>query len=95
LIIQLFETLKTITAIAKYFVWHGKHLPLGSDGLQSAVFFNDLAHEAGVIVMPMLFHGRDARKEVNGKELYRMDFWFDQSSMKTESKLLHLNGSAL
>ena len=35
--------------------WHGEHLPLGSDGLQSREFFIMLARETGGIVYPMLF----------------------------------------
>jgi len=53
--------------------WHGEHLPLGSDGLQSAGFFVRLAREAGGIVLPMLFLGPDRKEEVDGKELYGMD----------------------
>jgi creatinine amidohydrolase len=54
--------------------WHGDHLPLGSDGLQSAGFFKKLALETGGIVMPMLFIGPDGYDTViNGKEYYGMD----------------------
>jgi creatinine amidohydrolase len=53
--------------------WHGEHLPLGSDGLQSYGFFIGLAREAGGIVLPMLFLGPDRAEEVDGKELYGMD----------------------
>jgi len=54
--------------------WHGEHLPLGSDGLQSAGFFKILAEEAGGIVMPMLFIGPDGYDTIiNGKEYYGMD----------------------
>jgi creatinine amidohydrolase len=35
--------------------WHGDHLPLGSDGLQSEGFFKLLAKEFGGIVLPKLF----------------------------------------
>ena len=54
--------------------WHGEHLPLGSDGLQSYYFFQEVAREAGGIVMPMLFLGPDRIKQVGDKELYGMDF---------------------
>jgi creatinine amidohydrolase len=54
--------------------WHGEHLPLGSDGLQSQGFFIRLAHEVGGIVLPMLFLGPDRAKDVNGKTLYGMDY---------------------
>ncbi len=53
--------------------WHGRHLPLGSDGLQSQGFFCALAREAGGIVLPMLFLGPDRIKEVDGKPFYGMD----------------------
>ena len=53
--------------------WHGEHLPLGSDGLQSRHFFEQLAREVGGIVLPMLHLGPDAQKQVNGKTLYGMD----------------------
>jgi len=53
--------------------WHGRHLPLGSDGLQSQGFFVELARRAGGIVLPMLFVGPDRVKEVDGKEFYGMD----------------------
>jgi hypothetical protein len=33
--------------------WHGEHLPLGSDGMQSFSFMKDLAREVGGIVLPM------------------------------------------
>ena len=39
--------------------WHGLHLPLGADGLQSKGFFTELAEEIGGIVLPMLFLGPD------------------------------------
>jgi len=53
--------------------WHGEHLPLGSDGMQSQGFFEILAREVGGIVLPMLFLGPDRREEIDGQELYGMD----------------------
>jgi creatinine amidohydrolase len=53
--------------------WHGEHLPLGSDGIQSRGFFLRLAERVGGIVMPMLFVGPDSYKMVDGQELYGMD----------------------
>jgi len=53
--------------------WHGEHLPLGSDGLQSYGFFIHLARKVGGIVLPMLFLGPDVMKQVDGRELYGMD----------------------
>lgn len=53
--------------------WHGEHLPLGSDGLQSQGFFIHLACEVGGIVCPMLFVGPDRKEVVDGREYYGMD----------------------
>lgn len=53
--------------------WHGEHLPLGADGLQSQGFFERLAREVGGIVLPMLFMGPDRRRVVGEVELYGMD----------------------
>ena len=53
--------------------WHGEHLPLGSDGLQSQGFFIELAQQAGGIVLPMLFLGPDRSEKVDGREFYGMD----------------------
>lgn len=53
--------------------WHGEHLPLGSDGLQSQGFFVHLARRAGGIVLPMLFVGPDIRQTIDGHEYYGMD----------------------
>jgi len=53
--------------------WHGEHLPLGSDGLQSYGFFIHLARKVGGIVLPMLFLGPDVMQQVDGRELYGMD----------------------
>lgn len=55
--------------------WHGAHLPLGADGLQSKGFFVELAKEAGGVVLPMLFLGPDKRVEHEGKEYFGMDFY--------------------
>ncbi len=53
--------------------WHGEHLPLGSDGIQSQAFFVELARRAGGIVLPMLSFGPDMQKEHEGREYYGMD----------------------
>lgn len=53
--------------------WHGEHLPLGADGLQSQGFFNALARRAGGIVLPMLFVGPDRETMVAGRAFYGMD----------------------
>jgi creatinine amidohydrolase len=43
--------------------WHGLHLPLGADGIQSRDFFIALAEKMGGIVLPMLFLGPDLIKK--------------------------------
>jgi creatinine amidohydrolase len=53
--------------------WHGEHLPLGSDGIQSGGFFAELATEAGGIVLPMLFLGPDLQVIRPDGEFYGMD----------------------
>ena len=53
--------------------WHGSHLPLGSDLLQSQGLFMQLARRVGGIVLPPLFLGPDSMREVNGVEYYGMD----------------------
>jgi creatinine amidohydrolase len=58
--------------------WHGVHLPLGSDGLQSQEFFKRLAYKAGGIVLPMIFIGPDLYSSSNdstpnGMKYYGMD----------------------
>jgi creatinine amidohydrolase len=55
--------------------WHGAHLPLGSDFLQSQAFFIKLAQRAGGIVLPPLFLGPDKAKVINGQEYYGMDIY--------------------
>ena len=55
--------------------WHGLHLPLGADGMQSRGLFCELARRAGGIVLPMLFVAPDLTKEVNGTTYIGMDFW--------------------
>jgi len=53
--------------------WHGAHLPLGADGLQSEGFFVALAREAGGIVLPKLFVGPDRHQVTDGRDYYGMD----------------------
>jgi creatinine amidohydrolase len=55
--------------------WHGEHLPLGSDGIQSQGFFIELAQQVGGIVLPVLFLGPDRADTVQGKEFYGMDLY--------------------
>jgi len=55
--------------------WHGEHLPLGADGIQSRGFFIELAKKTGGIVLPMLFMGPDGCTEGENGALYGMDPW--------------------
>lgn len=55
--------------------WHGEHLPLGSDGLQSQGFFLKLAERAGGVVLPMLFLGPDLAMEKDGADYFGMDVY--------------------
>ncbi len=74
--------------------WHGEHLPLGSDGLQSREFFTMLAREAGGIVYPMLFVGPDRRDTVDGRVLYGMDIFYGEESDKDHYPSQQLDGSS-
>ena len=69
--------------------WHGEHLPLGADGLQSQGFFVELAKEVGGIVLPMLFLGPDRKEVVDGKDYYGMDIFGFKNSPPQQ-----LDGSA-
>jgi creatinine amidohydrolase len=73
--------------------WHGEHLPLGADGIQSQGFFEGLAREVGGIVLPMLFLGPDRMQETDGRELYGMDIW-DGAEERTGYESQQLPGSA-
>jgi len=73
--------------------WHGEHLPLGSDGLQSHGFFQRLAREVGGIVLPMLFLGPDRRQVMDGRELYGMDICHAQDESQCY-ETQQLDGSA-
>ncbi|GAA0301918.1 creatinine amidohydrolase [Gracilibacillus halotolerans] len=53
--------------------WHGYHLPLGSDGLQSKGFFMSLANKIGGIVLPMMYLGPDILVKKGGDEYIGMD----------------------
>lgn len=54
--------------------WHGKHLPLGADGIQAQGVFKQLATLVGGVVLPMLFLGPDRKSETaQGKVYYGMD----------------------
>jgi creatinine amidohydrolase len=53
--------------------WHGYHLPLGSDGLQSKGFFTALAAHIGGIVLPMLYLGPDRIMTADRTDYIGMD----------------------
>ena len=72
--------------------WHGEHLPIGSDGLQSMGFFEHLAREVGGIVLPMLFLGPDRMQELDGHELYGMDLFRGREEHRYQTQ--QLAGSA-
>lgn len=72
--------------------WHGEHLPLGADGLQSQGFFQYLAREIGGIVLPMLFLGPDRMQDQDGHELYGMDICHAPEDKRYENQ--QLPGSA-
>jgi creatinine amidohydrolase len=74
--------------------WHGEHLPLGSDGMQSFSFMKDLASMAGGIVLPMLYLGPDIMMEQDGNELYGMDYWLSFEDGKSYMPPQQLDGSS-
>ena len=73
--------------------WHGEHLPLGSDGLQSQGFFKRLARDVGGIVLPMLFLGPDRMESTGDQELYGMDICRARSDER-RYETQQLDGSA-
>lgn len=75
--------------------WHGEHLPLGSDGIQSQGFFVRLAEKIGGIVLPMLFMGPDSFKEGEIEDLHGMDYWTgERETGKKIREPAQLDGSA-
>ena len=55
--------------------WHGEHLPLGSDAIQSEGLMIECAREMGGIVMPPIHLGPDrAKLDEQGKMLIGMDY---------------------
>jgi creatinine amidohydrolase len=55
--------------------WHGEHLPLGADALQSEGLMIECARRLGGIVMPPIYLGPDrARPTDDGKMLVGMDY---------------------
>ncbi len=56
--------------------WHGEHLPLGADAIQSDGLMTVCAQQLGGIVMPPIYLGPDqAVPAEGGKMLYGMDFF--------------------
>ncbi|MCR4414703.1 MAG: creatininase family protein [Thermoguttaceae bacterium] len=55
--------------------WHGEHLPLGADALQSEGLMIECARRLGGIVMPPIYLGPDRAKPTDdGKMLVGMDY---------------------
>jgi len=74
--------------------WHGEHLPIGSDGIQSLEFFKLLAERAGGIVLPMLFLAPDTMLVKDGTEYYGSDFITAERPGKYYYPVQQLHGSA-
>lgn len=72
--------------------WHGPHLPLGADSIQSYEFFKLLAKEVGGIVLPSIFLGPDRYYHDPDKEYYGMDIYTGETLC--EYKMQQLVGSA-
>lgn len=55
--------------------WHGEHLPLGADALQSEALMLEAAQRFGGIVLPSLFLGPDRRMDLDdGSYIIGMDY---------------------
>jgi creatinine amidohydrolase len=55
--------------------WHGEHLPLGADAIQSETLMLECARRFGGIVMPPIFLGPDRRMETEtGNYFVGMDY---------------------
>ena len=55
--------------------WHGEHLPLGADAIQSEALMIHCAQQFGGIVLPPLFLGPDRRMDLeDGSYLVGMDY---------------------
>ena len=70
--------------------WHGEHLPLGSDAIQSEGLMVECARRFGGIVMPPIHLGPDRAKPADdGKMLVGMDYAdIDHPAATTRWKLL-------
>jgi len=74
--------------------WHGEHLPLGSDGIQSSEFFKLLAQKVGGIVLPMLFVAPDTMLAAGNIDYYGSDFITAGQPGKYYYPTQQLDGSA-
>lgn len=72
--------------------WHGPHLPLGTDGIESKGLFMELAQKIGGIVLPPLFLGPDRLYHDPVQEFYGMDIYKGDTIM--EYTMRQLTGSA-
>lgn len=68
--------------------WHGYHLPLGADGIQSEALFEHLANKIGGIVMPMLFLGPDRVTNDGDTYYYGMDNYRENRMVKYDTQVL-------
>jgi len=73
--------------------WHGEHLPIAADGIQSKGFFERLARDVGGVVLPMLFMGPDRVEETDEGVFYGMDIVRDRETNALIERN-HLAGSA-
>lgn len=55
--------------------WHGYHMPLGADGLQSQGAMRLIAEHVGGVVLPMLFLGPDTAIKKDGELKHGMDIF--------------------
>lgn len=63
--------------------WHGEHMPLGADGIQSQALFERLAREVGGVVLPKLFLGPDFVKEGAQGQLIGMDHFVEEGKERS------------
>lgn len=62
--------------------WHGEHLPLGTDLIESEALMIEIAKKCGGIVLPPLFLGPDRYKLHENKDLIGMDYAKSTSPQK-------------
>ena len=73
--------------------WHGLHMPLGADGIQSKGFFELVAGRIGGIVLPMLFLGPDRAEKKGDSFYYGMDnfSFIDEHPQQLEGSAYYVN----